>query len=125
MKKAAAPVPVPAADRLINRVVHLPRLTRITLAALFALAVTLAITPVIDRIYVDNFYNVDTRMFPAVASTVLGLAYYLLGWRLIIGFVGETPPPRRAILWYFSVGAAACVVVLILVVVGAISGTLE
>ncbi len=125
MKKAAAAAPPPASARLIQRVVSLSRLVRIALAALFALAVTLTLTPLIDRIYTDNFYSAETRMYPAVISTTLGLAYYLLGWRLIIGFVGETPPPRRAVLWYFCVGIAACLVAALLLVVGAVSGTLE
>ncbi len=128
MKKTASPPPPPPPSRvarLIERVIALPRIGRITLAAVFALAVTLALTPIIDQIYLSNFFQPDTRVYPAIVSTVLGLAYYLLGWRLIIGFAGETPLPRRSILWYFSVGTAACLLVVILVVIGAISGTLE
>lgn len=125
MKKAATAAPPPASARLIEWIVGLPRLTRIALAALFALAVTLAVTPLIDGIYLDRFYSADTRMIPAIISTTLGLLYYFLGWRLIVGFVGETPPPRRTILWYVCGGVLACGVVALLLVVGAISGTME
>lgn len=126
MKKAASSPPRPSfAARVIERVVNLTRLTRIALAAVFALALTLALTPIIDEVYLNYFYDTETRMVPALISTVLGVAYYLLGWRLIVGYAGETPAPRRSILWYMSFGAAACGLVVILVIIGAISGTLE
>ncbi len=92
---------------------------------MFALAVTLAITPIVDGVYLANFYSVDTRIVPSLISTALGIGFYVVGWRLIIGYAGETPAPRRAVLWYFCIGAAACAVVAVLVVIGAISGTLE
>jgi amino acid transporter len=125
MKKAASPPRPSLSTRLIDRVIHLPRLARILMAAAFALAVTLTVTPIIDEAYLSLFYDTETRMSPAIISTVLGVAYYLLGWRLIIGYAGETPAPRRSILWYFGIGAAACAVVVVLVIIGAVSGTLE
>ncbi len=115
----------PAAQRLIERVVHLSRLTRIVLAAVFALAVTLTLTPLIDRIYLEYFYDFNTRVIPAVLSTAAGLVFYGLGWRLIVGFAGEEPPARPAVLWYVSIGAAACAVVIVLLILGAITGTME
>jgi hypothetical protein len=124
MKKAATTEP-PVSARLVERIVHLPRLTRIGLAALFALALTLAITPIVDRIYMDRFYDPTTRGVPAMVSTALGLVFYVVGWRVIIGYVGETPPARRAVFWYAAVGVTACLLVLLLVVIGAITGTME
>lgn len=115
----------PAAARLIDRVVHLGRLARILLALIFAIAVTLAVTPLIDELYLANFYNINTRAIPAFLSTALGLIYYGLGWRLIVGYAGEVPEPRRAILWYVAVGAAACILVIVLLIIGAVTGTME
>lgn len=111
--------------RLIQWMIHLPRLTRIVLAAVFALAVTLALTPIVDRIYLESFYNPDTRIIPALITTVAGLAFYVFGWRTIIGYVGETPPARREVFWYFIVGTVACLIVIVLTVFGAIFGSLE
>src|SRR5215468_7605950 len=104
--------------RLIERVTHWPRLTRIILAAVFALAITLVITPVVDDIYIANFYDLSTREVPALFSTALGVVFYFVGWRLIIGFAGEIRPATKAVLWYLGVGTAACVLAIVLVVIG-------
>ena len=109
--------------RLVERIIRLPRLTRIILAAVFALALTLVITPLVDGFYIANFYDPSTREAPALFSTALGVVFYLLGWRLIIGFAGDVPPARRAVLGYLGVGIVACVLVVVLVILGAISGT--
>jgi len=109
--------------RFVNWILQLPRLTRIILAALFALAVTLVITPLVDGIYLANFYDVDTREAPALFSTALGVVFYLVGWRLIIGFAGDVPRPNRLVVGYLGVGAVACVLVIVLFIFGAISGT--
>ena len=128
MKKTATPeakVKQPSSGRLVAWIVRLPRLSRIVIAALFALALTLAITPVIDGFYLDHFYNASTAMLPALVSTGLGLVFYVIGWRLIIGYAGEYPPARPAIFWYLSIGVVACLAVVILIVLGAISGSVE
>ncbi len=109
--------------RLIERIIHLPRLTRIVLAAVFALAVTLVISPIVDGIYLANFFDVNTREAPAFFSTALGVVFYLVGWRLIIGYAGAVLPAKKAVLWYLGVGILACVLVVVLVIYGAISGT--
>src|SRR5664279_1229962 len=125
MKKAAPDkLQPPRSARLVQWIVLLPRLTRIVLAAVFALALTLAITPIVDDFYLANFYDFSTRVAPSLVSTGIGLVFYFVGWRLIIGYAGETPSTRTAILWYFILGVLACVVVIVLVVLGAVSGTL-
>ncbi len=124
MKKAASP-PQPESVRLTERILRLPRLTRIVLAAVFALALTLAVTPIIDGIYLSRWYDPSTSELPSLISTVLGVIFYVVGWRLIIGFAGETPATRTATFWYIVIGALACILVIFLVVIGAISGTME
>ncbi len=115
----------PVTERLIAWIVHQSRLLRIALAALFALALTLLLTPLIDYFYLEHFFTADTRMIPALISTAAGLVFYGVGWRLIIGYAGEQPTARPAVLWYVSIGVAACVVVVALLVIGAITGTME
>lgn len=124
MKNAAAPADS-RSTRVIDRVIHLPRAARFAMAALFALALTLAISPLVDNFYMDNSYDPATRGLPAMISTALGLVFYLIGWRQIIGYAGELPERRASVFWYVIVGTSACVLVIILVIFGAISGTME
>lgn len=124
MKKAATSQPSTSA-RVIERVIRLPRMTRIALSVLFALALALVLTPIVDGFYMDHFYDPATRGLPAMISTALGLVFYVVGWRQIIGYAGETPPAHRSVFWYVAVGVGACALVVILVIFGAISGTME
>ncbi len=115
----------PASERLIDWVVRSSRLLRIALAALFAVALTLVLTPLVDRVYLQYFFDASTRIIPALISTIAGLIFYGVGWRLIVGYVGEQPAARPAILWYVSIGTALCAIVVVLLVIGAITGTME
>ena len=112
---------LPAAS--LQWIVRLPRWARIALAALFALAVTLVVTPIVDFIYLTRFYDPTTLMVPALISVTLGVVFYFIGWRLMIGYAGETPAARPALLWYFGAGLLICVFALVLVVNGAFIGT--
>lgn len=96
----------------------LPRIWRIALVSLFALAVTLAVTPIVDNFYVDNFFSMDTRLLPSLFSVGLGFVVYAVGWRLLIGMVGDAPQPRKATTWYLIFGIAMLALVLILAGVG-------
>lgn len=113
MSRKAANIPFQI--RLIERVLHLPRLGRIVICALFALAVTLALSPLIDEIYLRFFFTSGTVILPSLVSAAFGLVMYMTGWWLIVGTVGETPPVRLVILWYLAVGILAILVVIILV----------
>ncbi len=113
----------PALLTLTERVIRLPRALRVVIAALFALTTTLLLTPVIDLIYVDNFFDRSTVILPALISSALGLVVYVIGWRLIIGTVGETPAARPATLIYLLVGSLALALVIVLVVYGLVSAS--
>ena len=99
-------------------IIELPRLVRIVLVALFGLAVTLSLSPLVDLIYDRYFFSVNTVMVPALVSSAFGLAMYMVGWWLVVGTVGEKPEKRTAILWYVAVGLAAVVVVVVLTALG-------
>lgn len=115
--------PAPAlAYRLLERLLSLPRLARIGLAGVFALALTLLLIPVIDGIYLQYFYSPDTRGVAAYVGASIGVVMYLLGWRLIVGFAGESPSVSRAVVWYVSFGAAVSLIALALFVYGAVTG---
>ncbi|MEP7291377.1 MAG: hypothetical protein ABI835_06315 [Chloroflexota bacterium] len=112
-------------DSVLNYIVRLPRAARIGLAALFALSVTLLVTPLAYSLLGVDLFVLDAAELtaPTAIALVCGLVFYFLGWRLMVGYAGETPKPSQALLWYFGTGAVMCLFTLILVINGAISGT--
>jgi len=112
----------PVYMQFIHRVLGLPRLARIGIAALFALAVTLTISPIVDTLYLSYLYTPETVIAPALVSTGFGLVMYFVGWQLIIGPVGEIPPARMMVLWYVGIGVLAIAIVVLWLVTGVTSG---
>jgi hypothetical protein len=103
---------------LLNGVIQLPRLARILLCALFALAVTLAFSPLIDYLYDRYFFDMNTVIVPALVTATLGLITYMIGWWLLVGTVGERPAVRTALVWYLGIGLLAVAVVVYLIASG-------
>jgi hypothetical protein len=114
---------LPRYVRLINQLLSVPRMGRIALSMVFALAVTLALNPIIDSIYLRYLYTPETTLAPAFVAVGFGLVMYFVGWQLFIGLPGETPPARLVILWYVGVGALAILLVVIWLVTGFASGS--
>lgn len=111
--------------RLVQRIVHLPRSIRIVLVAVFCLALTLLVTPLAYNLLQVDFISANSSQIvaPTMIALVTGLLFYLVGWRLMIGYAGETPAPGTALGIYFAAGVTICVLALVLVVIGAVSGT--
>lgn len=111
--------------RLTQRIIYLPRGIRILLAGGFAVALTLLVTPLgYSLLRVDFFVADSSQIFaPTAIALVSGLVLYVVGWRLMIGYAGETPTASPALLVYFLAGILICGLALLLVVIGAISGT--
>jgi hypothetical protein len=112
----------PAPVRIARSILSLPRSARVVMAAVFALAVTFALSPMVDAVYLRYFYDDSTTLMPALISTGAGLVMYVLGWFLIVGTVDEDIPARVAILWYGGLGLLAVGLVLIMLVIGWITG---
>lgn len=87
-----------------ERVLGLPRSFRIFIAVLVAIAVVVVVRPVIDDIYLREFFSDDTRMLPALVATALGAVVYVLGWYAIVGWVGDERTARPLVLWYLGFG---------------------
>jgi hypothetical protein len=104
--------------RLVRQVLDLPRLARLALAGVVALVVTLAVSPLVDNIYLRYFFTFETRGLPAMVTVVFGIIAYVLGWWLIIGMAGEQPRARKAVIWYLAAAAALLVWVLALTIYG-------
>src|SRR5690606_13897979 len=103
----------------------LPRGARIALALLFAVALTLLVTPLAHTLLgVGIFVEDSSRLVaPTIISLVAGLVFYFVGWRLMVGYAGTTPKPGTTLLAYFGLGVVVCLLALVLVIIGAISGT--
>ncbi|MCC6612737.1 MAG: hypothetical protein IT320_04615 [Anaerolineae bacterium] len=108
----------PVEPTLVERVLLMPRLARMLVAAVFALSAALLVTPVVDNFYMDHFFSMDTRLLPALVSAGVGMVIYVIGWRLLVGVVGETPSARPATRNFLIFGVALLVLVVILVAFG-------
>lgn len=106
----------------LGPVVRLPRLARMVLAILFALSLTLLLTPLIDGWYLSSFDAAEAPMLPALASASAGVIAYLIGWRLLVGFIDEPPQASGALAVYLMAGCAALLLTIVLVILGAASG---
>lgn len=96
----------------LDTLLAFPRITRIIIAAVFALGLTLAISPVIDRVYLNYFFSEETRLFPALISGGAGLLMYTVGWVLMVGMADEQPPTNRLLLQvYLTIGAMSLLIV--------------
>jgi hypothetical protein len=124
LKRAAQSKRDPFVFRLPNwqqvtaSVLNIPRIGRMALVGVFGLAVTLALSPLIDDVYLRFLFDPSTRVLPSLVSVGFGLVMYALGWIWLIGTVGDRPPVRRAALAYVLIGILAVLVVVMLLVQG-------
>jgi len=112
----------PAIERWAARIFAIPRVARILIAFVFALSVTLAVSPILDSIYLNYLFTPETVVLPALIEAGFGLVMFVLGWWLIVGTVGELPPARLEMVWYFGIGALAIILVIIWLITGIASG---
>jgi hypothetical protein len=103
---------------LTHKLLKLPRFVRIVIACIFALTTTLALSPLVDYIYLSYMYTEESRLFPSLVSAGAGLLMYLVGWWLFVGGVDEAPPARRALLLYVMVGVLIVCLVIVLALAG-------
>jgi len=97
--------------KVVDSILLLPRVLRILIAAVIALLTILAVSPIVDEIYLSHFYSPNTRLLPALVTVSLGLAMYIAGWKLIVGTVGETLEGQRAVVIYFAAGLVSLALV--------------
>lgn len=95
-----------------------PRLLRIGVVFVFALASTLAVFPLVDQLYVRWFFDENTVGLPALASAGIGAMMYVLGWVVFVGTAGDTPRIRWITWVYLAIGLLALIVDLVLIVHG-------
>ncbi|NJL56462.1 hypothetical protein HC928_15755, partial [bacterium] len=94
-------------ERLILDMLGMPRLARIFVVVFFALAVTLAVSPIIDSIYLSYFFDERTVIVPSLVAAAFGVVMYAAGWILVVGWQGGGYRPRRSVLAYIVIGLLA------------------
>lgn len=102
----------------VTQLLRLPRIVRILIASLCGVAITFAIFPIVDWVYLEYFFTESTRILPSFVSVGIGIIIYMIGWRMLVGTVGEEPRVRLAVFWYLVVGFVAAVVVIALLLQG-------
>lgn len=90
----------------IEIILNLPRLARIALILVPTFALVVVLQPLIDAIYLRYFFTMETRNTPSLVMAALTLLFFLAGWMLVVGNVGETPPAGRAVRVYLYASIA-------------------
>lgn len=101
---------------------RIPRWGRILIVAIISLATTLAVFPQVDSIYIQYFFNENTRILPSYISAGIGMIMYLFGWFLLVGSTAYKPHEQvsssPALLWYIGLGVLALVACTVLLLYG-------
>lgn len=103
---------------LTMRLVRLPRLIRIVIALFFATMVTLAISPLVDHIYLRFFFTTETVIVPAMVTVSIASIMYIWGWWGFVGTINTVPQASKYVFLYFVVGIVATISVIILFIQG-------
>lgn len=107
---------LPFVFRVVKIVLDLPRLIRIGISAVFAIATTMAIREVVDEIYLNYFFSESTRIIPSLVTAAVGLLMYVIGWQLIVGTLGEDRQAKVITAYYLLIGVFAMMLVVLWVV---------
>jgi hypothetical protein len=103
------------------------RWQRILFSAGIALVVFIAIFPLVDMVYLQFFFTLETRIVPSLVSSMIGLGMYLWGWWLLVGVAGDSPQEqvqaRPQLVNYFFIGLLALLVDVALIIVGVWQGS--
>ncbi|MAU11163.1 MAG: hypothetical protein CL607_15190 [Anaerolineaceae bacterium] len=112
-----------ALANLASRFIQRPRLLRIILVALIALSWVMLVFPLVDLVYFNYFFDVETRAVPAYVTAGIGLLIYMLGWYWLVGTVGlrDRMRARPVAGLYLLLGLLVFVVDVCLVIYGLVS----
>ncbi|MCK6578082.1 MAG: hypothetical protein L6Q98_08265 [Anaerolineae bacterium] len=107
---------------LAGQILSLKRYQRIGLVMVYSIGLTLLLMPMVDNVYLSYFFSAQTVLVPALLSAGAGVIMYAVGWRLMIGYVGELPPERASVVIYVLMGTVILLMVITLVVIGSVVG---
>jgi len=109
---------VPLVTFLIRKILGLPRLLRIVIISIFALALTAVVFPAVDFAYMEHFFSESTKILPSFVSTGVGIIMYGVGWWLLVGMRGERRPERIGVFFYVLAGILIIAFVVYLIING-------
>ena len=109
---------VPLVTFLIRKILGLPRLLRIVIISIFALALTAVVFPAVDFAYMEHFFSENTKILPSFVSTGVGIIMYGVGWWLLVGMRGEQRPERIGVFFYVLAGILIIAFVVYLIING-------
>lgn len=90
--------------RMIAQMLALPRITRLLITTVFAVSATLAVSPLIDEVYLQAFFSEDTIIVPSLIAGSIGVLMYAAGYYFIVGLAGEKPKQHPFAIWYILIG---------------------
>ncbi len=96
-----------------EQITHMNRLLRLLLVAIIAIITTLAVSPLIDAIYLQFFFTPETRILPSLLAMGVGVTMYMVGWIYLVGSVGEDVPITRGLKGYIYMSLFMLVIVLV------------
>lgn len=100
-----------------------PRVIRIPVVIVFALAATAAVFPLVDALYIRYLFVPGGIDVSAWISAAVGALTYIVGWRFFVGTRGEQPQANWITLLYLLLGGIFVVVVAVLFLQGLAMGT--
>lgn len=118
IERTHPPVRVPYATYIMRKILDWSRLRRIALISVFGIALTAAVFPLVDYVYIAHFFDPDTRIIPSFVSVGCGIIMYGVGWFYLVGTRGEKRPERIGVLIYMLVGILVILFVFILIING-------
>ncbi|MBL8134347.1 MAG: hypothetical protein JNL42_20970 [Anaerolineae bacterium] len=111
-----------ARSGVAGQILSLKRYQRIGLVMVYSIGLTLLLMPLVDNVYLSYFFSSQTVLVPALLSAGAGIFMYAIGWRLMVGYVGDLPPERTSVVIYVLTGTVILLMVITLVIIGSVVG---
>lgn len=118
IERAQPAAPVAYSTVWVRRILGWSRLVRIILVTVFSLVATAAVFPLVDSVYLANFFSDETRILPSFIAVGIGIIMYVVGWWFLVGTRGEQPPERIIVIIYFVLGVVLTIFVIALIMNG-------
>lgn len=103
----------PSSATFWEQITQINRLWRLLLVAMIAIITTLAVSPLIDAIYLQFFFTPETRIVPSLIAMGVGTVMYILGWFYLVGSAGQTMYVTRGLKWYIYASFLMVIIVVL------------
>lgn len=96
-----------------EQITSMNRLLRLLVVTIFAISTTLAISPLIDGIYLQYFFSPETRIIPSLVAMIGGVSMYIMGWIYLVGSAKQVIRVTRGLKWYVYIGIGTIIIILL------------